>query len=300
MLYTAYVLVRKIIRDIILIVVVTSLVITYFIFRQNAYPVTEVSDRTPETLKFTYELANFASTDNVALKGWFIPAKEKQESVLPATIIVLHGQGLTKADSLDWAHFLHDQYNLLLLDFRGHGASQKKASTYGYFEAKDVVGAIEYLKTRGDVDRTRIGVFGYELGANAGILAAAITADVRAIVADSPFDRFDRKLDSLYSRYWIMQKPLAWLTGQWFRFLARTNSSKFQPADSIRYTTAPSLFIAPENDAEGSAESCRAILEKSVAKDSEIWTVPGNYSSLFFNNREEYKKRVLDFFEKHL
>ena len=300
MLYTAYIITRKIIRDIILIVVVSSLIITYYTFRTNAYPKTDVSERTPETLKFSFENVNFNSTDNVALKGWFIPAKKKEENKNPATIIVLHGYGLTRAEALDWCHYLHDNYNLFLFDFRGHGNSQIKPVTFGYKESKDVIGALEYLKTRPDVDRTRIGVFGYDIGANAAILAAAETADIRMVIADSAFDRFSTSLSAWYERYSFLKKPLAWMTGQWFRFLAQTNPSKFVPADSVRYTTAPILLMAAEKNDEGSAQSARNIRQNVISKEAELWTVSGNYESLFMGQREEYKKRVLEFANDHL
>lgn len=300
MLYTAYIVTRKIVRDIILIVVVSSLIISYYTFRTNAYPKTATGERTPETLKFTYENVNFNSTDNVALKGWFIPAKKKEENKNPATVIVLHGYSLTKADALDWCHYLHDQYNLLLFDFRGHGGSQIKPVTFGYKESKDIVGAIEYLKNRSDVDRTRIGVFGYDIGANAAILAAAETADIRVIIADSAFDKFSTRLVTMYDRYSFLKRPLAWMTGQWFRFLAQTNPGKFSPADSIRYTTAPALFMAAEENGDGSAQSARNIFQNTVSKGAELWTVSGIYDNLFMGQREEFKKRVSQFLKDHL
>src|SRR5262245_9855826 len=53
-------------------------------------------------------------------------------------------------------------FNVLAFDFRGHGASAGRASTLGTEEARDVLGAIDFLGDlpAGEVDARRIGVFG--------------------------------------------------------------------------------------------------------------------------------------------
>src|SRR6266496_5859588 len=42
-------------------------------------------------------------------------------------------------------------YPLLVFDFRGHGASAGSGSDLGVSEKRDIEGAVEYLKGRGDI-----------------------------------------------------------------------------------------------------------------------------------------------------
>ncbi|MDD5566945.1 MAG: alpha/beta fold hydrolase [Patescibacteria group bacterium] len=300
MIFTLTVLIRKLVRDLVIIVVVCSLAITFYVYYTNIHPTTVIDDRNPSHTTLEYENVSFTSTDNVALKGWFIPAKNKVPEKPSPTVIVLHGLGLSKSQSLDWSYFLANDYNLFLFDFRAHGASSGKNTTFGNKETKDVLGAIEYLKRRPDVDITRVAVYGFSMGASAGIMAAAITADIRVIIADSPYAHLSREVENLYSRYWIFQKPLAWLTGLWARFLIQTNPADVAPAESIKLTTAPVLLMAGEDDPAGVADGAREIYANAISEGAELWIVPGTHDTLFMSYRQEFKDRIAAFLKKHL
>jgi len=89
----------------------------------------------------------FKSQDGTQLAGWFIPG-ERQTSVL-----LLHGYRCKREEMLPHADMLHRAgYTVFLFDFRSRGESEGDAVTLGYYERGDVLGAIDYLKTRPDVD----------------------------------------------------------------------------------------------------------------------------------------------------
>ena len=86
------------------------------------------------------------------------------------------------------ADYLHRAgFSVLLFDFRYRGESQGDAQTLGAKESWDIQSAVDYLKTRPDVDSRLIGVQGNSLGAASAILAAAETADIQGVVAEIPF-----------------------------------------------------------------------------------------------------------------
>ncbi len=72
-------------------------------------------------------------------------------------------------------------YGVLLLDLTGHGDSEGDAAAFG---GADIEAAANYLQTLGDIDRERIGVMGFSLGAMISIQAAASTHAIKAVVAD--------------------------------------------------------------------------------------------------------------------
>ncbi len=285
-----------------MILVISALIITYFVFYTNVHPEQIVDERDPSYVNLDdFENVNFTSTvDEKILKGWFIPADRKSREDPRPTIIVMHGYGLSKSHSLDWSYYLAEDYNLFLFDFRGHGASEGTVTTFGNKETRDLLGAIEYLKTRDDIDTTRYGLLGYSLGASTAVISAQITADIKAVVADSPYAYLTDEMDRLYEDYWIFQKPLSWLTGLWARVLIRTNPSDVTPAESIKYTTAPMLLMGAEDDSEDAGNSAQRIYDNALSENSALWTVPGNHMSLFGTHREEYKQKVQDFFDANL
>ncbi|MBU0707198.1 alpha/beta fold hydrolase [Patescibacteria group bacterium] len=298
MLYTVSIILRKLIRDLIIVVVLSSLIVSFYKFNSSIHPDMVVDERTPQHTVLEYENITFNSTDDLVLKGWFIPAVNKVEDTLAPTVIVMHGTGLNKSHALDWSYYLADEYNLFLFDFRGHGASEGNKTTFGNKETKDLLGAIEYIKTRPDVDGNKLAVFGYEMGADVGIITATITSDIRLIIADSPHDRLTHKFDGLFEEYWILQKPLSWLAGLWSSVIIQTSPASVAPVDNIQYTTAPLFIMAGENSISGAG--VQDIFDNSVAAGSEIWTVPGSHHSLFFSHREEFKEKVREFLDNNI
>ena len=62
----------------------------------------------------------------------------------------------------DW-----DGHELGAFDFRAHGGSDGRFISVGLHETNDVVGTVQHLKQRPEVDPTRIGVIGFSMGAAA-------------------------------------------------------------------------------------------------------------------------------------
>lgn len=60
--------------------------------------------------------------------------------------------------------------------------------------------AVEYLKTREDVDRSNLGVLGVSMGGSVAIMAAAMTPDIKVVVVDSPFASATRGIEEGFTR----------------------------------------------------------------------------------------------------
>lgn len=132
-------------------------------------------------LGLPFEDVAFRSSDGVLLRGWFIPHKGSN-----TTIVLCHGVSANKGAFLGLAPFLHRAgFNVLMFDFRGHGDSGGYTTSLGYYEARDVRAAVDYLVRRGGV--RRIGAYGFSMGGAASLLAAPTTAAIDCVVADSAY-----------------------------------------------------------------------------------------------------------------
>lgn len=79
------------------------------------------------------------------LAGWFVPVAETRKAV-----VLLHGYGTTRTQMLARARFFHDQgFAALLYDARGHGESGEALVSFGLFETRDLLGALDWLRSRG-------------------------------------------------------------------------------------------------------------------------------------------------------
>ena len=114
-------------------------------------------NRTPKDIGCAYEDVTFtSSTDDVKLRGWFIPSGAAEPGPVVAFV---HGWLWNRlgnvagqvpvpdkdVDFLPATKALHDAgYHVLLFDLRNHGESGRKLPiTYGVWEAYDVQGALE-------------------------------------------------------------------------------------------------------------------------------------------------------------
>ncbi len=156
-------------------------------------------DTTPAAYGLQYKDVTFPSRyDNVQLKGWFIPG------VLPngklttqRAIIMVHGDTSNRVDkavgilSLS-ADLAHRGFAVLTFDMRGNGLSPAAPRSLGYFEQRDVLGAVDFLRSGSlpypELGRTHaIAAWGESMGGSTLILATAQEPAIKAIVSDSAY-----------------------------------------------------------------------------------------------------------------
>jgi len=156
-------------------------------------------DRTPAEVGLDYEDVAFKAGDGVQLKGWFVPSGENPG---PA-IVVVHGWMWNRlgnvagkvpiddrdVDFLPVTRALHDAgFHVLLFDLRRHGesAGSRHLVTFGPIEARDFIGAVNYLRSRADVDGQRIGALGISMGGSIALHGAPDCQPIKALLAYQP------------------------------------------------------------------------------------------------------------------
>jgi hypothetical protein len=158
-----------------------------------------------------YEDVTFLAHDGVPLEGWFIPAPGSgkliianhplgfSRSGIPTHLQPWHaawapsGNGF-EVDLVPDYKILHDAgYNVLTYDLRNHGLSSAANGgvvTHGFTESRDVVGSLEYARSRPDTRDMIIGLFSRCMGGVSTF--AAITRfpeafdGVRCLVSPQP------------------------------------------------------------------------------------------------------------------
>jgi uncharacterized protein len=125
------------------------------------------------------------SNGNVRLAGTLISPRSRARH---PTVILVHASGAEDREYLlPFAHFLVRQGMAVLgYDKRGVGGSTGDWRTASFEDlAGDVVAAVEYLKTRNDVDRTQIGLLGWSQAGWVMPLAAVRATDIAFLISVS-------------------------------------------------------------------------------------------------------------------
>jgi len=150
-----------------------------------------------------FQTVHFRATDGVPIESWWIPAtRNKRTDGRGSTnrgrdaVLLCHGFGADKAKDLFLARDLvANGYNVLAIDLRAHGRSGGHFTGFGAAEARDVLGAVRWLRVNHPQQCKRVLGLGEGLGAVALIEASADPSRegqaIDAIAAYNPYDEFD-------------------------------------------------------------------------------------------------------------
>jgi hypothetical protein len=144
------------------------------------YPHSRI-DLTPREAGLPFEDIFFSTSDGVRLNGWFVPYPGSR-----ITWLWSHGNAGNIGHRVENIKLLHEkvQINIFIFDYRGYGRSEGSVSEEGTYI--DAQAALQYLRSRNDLDPKRIVLFGRSLGA-AVAAELATREDCLALILESPF-----------------------------------------------------------------------------------------------------------------
>lgn len=249
---------------------------------------------TPARLGLAYQDVYIRTSGQPTLHGWWLPAKVEAGHKPIGTILFLHGNAENISSHIQSVYWLPAQhFNVLLVDYRGYGTSQGKASIAGV--NTDAERAINYALSRVDVDPDRFVVFGQSLGASIAIWAVAHSgqrAHIRALVAESAF--YDYKgitREKLASSWltWLLQWPVA-----------ATIDNGYSPIKAIPdVSPVPLLIIHGDHDPIVPVQDAYRLFQ-AARQPKALWIVPGGghiQAFAFQSYRQRfvrYLTRILD------
>ena len=238
-----------------------------------------------------YREVGFEASDGLDLEGWYRPSENG------ANVLVVHGGSSDRDGSVAHAEMLAAHgYGVLLYDARGRGESDGSENNYGWDWAKDVDGALAFLKAQDGVDAGRIGALGLSTGADVLIEVAAEREDIAALVSDGAAAGSFADWQALRGTEagtvpgFVMFSTIRVLTGD-----------PPGPAleDAIAHVKSPTLLISAGTDVEREFN----VHYDEVAGDGPVdhWNLPdANHTDAIYEAREEYERRVVAFFDEEL
>jgi len=251
------------------------------------------------------ENVEMTAADGTRLAGWYVPPHVGSQvaSAEGAVVIVRHGAGSTRADTLAQAAVLTDAgFGVLLTDARGHGDSGGRGMDFGWYGDEDIRAAVDLLVTTPGVDPDRIAVLGLSMGGEEAIGAAAADDRIRAVVAEGATWRTAADKTWLSERYGfpgLVQEGLDALTYG----LAGALSGAPQPEpldDAVRDADSARFLLI----AAGSVEDEQLVAERlqTDAPDRvEVWAVPGaGHADGLRTDPDEWAARVVVFLDRTL
>ena len=300
-------------------VIIIYLVVSYI----SAYGVVHLDrqmvPKNPKDYGLDYEDIILKPSDGINIKGWLIPGSSSKITIMT------HVGGLTKYGSttkfksvfklynkeiefLKTARHLHNKgYSVLMFDFRNHGESDESLNNgiagVGVEEYKDVVAALDFVKSRSDLNQMNIGFVSFCMGANSTIIAMSREPEkfekVKCLIAIQPISMgvFVHKYSCK-----ILSSPIAKLLMPMIKIFVKMQSgfklSELSPKNYVKDIKVPTLYVQAKNDPWTKLSDIQGFYNNTKAKKEFFWIKNTKHrfeSYSYFENRPE---RMLEWLGK--
>ncbi len=250
--------------------------------RTAAYAIARSLACDPGEKSWPFESWTLDRPDGARLPVWDIipprtvPSPDRSDDAR-ATIVMIHGWGQSRINTLDRAH-LYVPYarRLVLFDLRAHGDAEGGPSRLGATDHEDVVDLLQRIEDE------RIVLVGYSMGAAVAINTAvtgpdAVTNRICGVIALGAYDEFRTSLLGRLRAQRLPTRPFVDLAMVWFRRTGRRHEPLRDAAPSL---PCPALFIhgaddpiSPLSDAQRLAAKSRGelvVIDDAVHLDMEM------------------------------
>jgi fermentation-respiration switch protein FrsA (DUF1100 family) len=200
--------------------------------------------------------------DDVDLAAWYFA----NPRATGCAVILLHGFSGDRTEVLAPSPiFWKRGCDILVYDARGHGESSRALLTYGVREREDLLRVVEWLSTKTNLPRSKIGVAGWSYGAATAIQAASEAGgDVAFVLADSSYsslrDIAEVQAEETFGAWAKLFVPGALAVSA---IRARWDGTRPAPASAIADVRSPVLLIHSRQDAFTPVEHSETIYASS-------------------------------------
>jgi len=267
---------------------VAPLVVVWVVFPVGLSYIYTHTGRTIATpdLGVPHESVRVTTSDALELAAWYVPSKNR------AAVVVFPGATRAKEARMLVGH----GYGVLLLEARGQGDSE--GDTVRWAGDRDLLAGAAYLQNRPDVDPARIGGFGFSVGGEILLEAAAQSTAFKAVVSEGAGERVG-EADVSGAEKFLAAPMQAAITAATTVF---SNHGPPPPIVDRIGRIAPRSVLLIYADPGSGGESTRQTKYYAAAREPKaIWKVPGSEHTGGIDARPaEYERRVVAFFDHAL
>ena len=211
-------------------------------------------------------------------------------------MVLLHGKGSTRSQMIARAKLLRAHgHAVLLYDARAHGRSEGRLASFGWYETRDLRGALAWLRARGF---TELGCIGASQGGATIAYAAADLRGVKWVVLEATYPDLSTALDRRFQH--ALHLP-GWLVGLAIKPLGSWRLGvpldRLAPRLTIGQLSCPVFVMGGEADYHNPVEDTLA-LYRAAREPKTLWLVPNvAHKDLYGFAGAEYERRLLAFIE---
>jgi uncharacterized protein len=276
----------------------------------------------PDEAGLEYENVFFPSEDGISLEGWFIPRRGSNKIIvanhprwfnrsgLPSHLEPWKSLGGSAGNDFE-VNFvpdykiLHDAgYNVLTYDLRNFGhssAANGGVFSVGRYESRDVIGSLNYVRSREDTRHMTIGLFSRCVGGNSTMFAMTrrpeVFEDVRCMVSPQPLSS-GVALERALERLGI---PLTYMEDLNERIRLQTSFTldQFSPVPWAKNVKIPTFLYQVRDDLYTRPDDIQTMYDNIPIADKKLYWIEGTtrrWDGYAYFQREP--RQMLDWFAR--
>lgn len=271
----------------------------------------------PNNYALMYKEYDAKTIDNMNIKIWFYPAQEllskdsisyyfynknKQRKYATdgkkkPTIIICNGDAGNMSYLISYAYrFCTNGFNVITFDWRGYGKSSDYPIDTNYVIIdefyNDYDAVIDFSGTLNEVDKDRIGVFGFSTGAFFSYAMAFKHPEVKALLTRGLFCDYESTVKRLKEN-----EPND-------TYLYPKEVDRYSPKNTYAIFNKPILLVVGENDNVTPVEESLKILNNVQSRVRELWIVNnaghGGGEAPEYIASEKFFSKAVRFFKENL
>ncbi len=225
------------------------------------------------------------------LSGFYYPNGSNGKKI----VFIIHGY---RSEHIDTASMYYDYYHsrgidMFCCDHTAHGESEGKFIGLDYFESRDCLRWIEFLKDKFGQD-IEIILHGFSMGGATVLQMSGDCPDnVKFIVSDSGYMDSDT---SIKVQSGIMYQPLRFIN----KVFAGYDVKDIDVTDSLSRSTKPILFVHGEDDKLVAFETGKKLYEMYQGEKDCLFTAGTKHVETIYTYPEEYAAKLDSFIEKYM
>lgn len=197
--------------------------------------------------KYNFEIIETTSFDNIVLKAHFLKKDNSHKYIL-----AVHGyHGSYKELSIPCRYLYEkENFNLVMIEQRGHFSSKAKYITFGVNESKDILKWIEKIIQIDE--KAQICIYGFSMGASSVLntLGYNLPSNVKCAISDSGYSSIKEELFSTLKRH-VKSKIILESMFINMNFIANIHHfslKKINPITQLANNNTPLLLIHGKED----------------------------------------------------
>ncbi|MFA8451284.1 MAG: alpha/beta hydrolase [Bacteroidales bacterium] len=252
-------------------------------------------DNTIEEAIYKGEKFEIQTFDHLKLQGEIISPKVDCKG----NIILLHGIRANRQGMMRQANKLVEMgYRCILLDLRGHGESEGKYCSFGFYEKKDISTLINSLETRNYT--YNLGILGHSMGAAIAIQCMELDKRIEFGIIESAFSDLKTTTCDYIKSY--LGFKIEYLYNYFIRRAEKIAHFHFEdviPENSCKNIQQDVLVFHGKTDKKISIEYGQNNFKNMASKNKKLMEVPGaNHTDVDIIDRERFYLEIQKFFDR--